>query len=187
MILLISDSIKQSYVLQKYLVPHFGVLSVYFKHFEIEHLKDKHTDAVIFNCKRFNETKLELLKTISKRHPEIPIICFTSEQDNLFCYFKNVIVVPKNNYGILIKRLKEIIFRELDWDEKINEVKKYIVNNISSISSVEKIVEEFDIDHRKLSSEFKLKTGQSIQKFIIDTRFNLITDILSKTEELGNY
>ena len=187
MILLINDSLKQSYILQKNLVRHFTVLSVYFKSFEIEYLKDNHPDAVVFNFKRFNETKLELLKTISKRHPEIPIICFTSEQDNLFCYFKNVIVVPKNNYSILIKRLKEIIFREPDWVEKVNEIKKYIINNISSISSVEQIVKKFDINHRKLSSEFKLKTGRSIESFIVDVRFNLVKSILCETKELGNY
>ena len=187
MILLISDSIKQSYIIQKYLVRHFTVLSVYFKSFEIEYLKDNRPDAVVFNFKRFNETKLELLKTISKRHPEIPIICFTSEQDDLFCDFQNVVVVPKDNHRILIKRLKEIILREPDWGEKINEVKKYIINNIRSISSVEQIVEKFAVEQRKLHSEFKLRTNRSIKSFIVDTRFNLLKDILSKTQELGNY
>ena len=187
MIILVNDNNKESYIIQKYLSNHFTVLSVYYKHFEIEHIKNDHPDSLVFNCNRFGKTKLELLKTISKTHPEIPIICFTSEQNDLFCDFQNITVLPENNYRILIKKLKETIFREPDWYEKINEIKKYILNNVHFISSVEQIIEKFNLDHRKLSSEFKLKTGQSIQEFITDTRFDLVKDILSKIQELGNY
>ena len=72
-------------------------------------------------------------------------------------------------------------------DEIIKKIKKYITANIRTISLVEEVIENFDIDYRKLSSEFKFRTGQNIKSFIVDTRFNLVKDILSKTQELGNY
>ena len=187
MVLLVNEEAKECYVLHKYLSPYFEIFCICYKYFDMELLKKNTPNVIVFNFKRYDEVKLQVLIGILDNYPTIPIICLSDKEINRFTEIKNVIKLPKSNYKILIKKLKEIILKEPNWVEKIQEVKNYIINNITNIHTPHQISKEFNINHRELSSEFKLQTGKSIESFIIDIRFNLIKDILSKTEELGNY
>ena len=82
---------------------------------------------------------------------------------------------------------KVIMHGESPWGKTISEVKKYIIKNITAIASVEQVIEKFEINHRNLSSEFRFKTGKCIREFVTDTRYYLITSILNKKMNTGNY
>ena len=187
MVISISFSTDEIYKIQKNLDDYFKIKNFYYKDFNVGILQEKCPYVVIFNCKYFSENRSELFEEIIEKCPGIPVVCFTSEKGDSFDAYKNVTVVPKNDYELLIKRLKEIISGEPDWDETINKMKEYIIDNITKVTSVKQVIDKFGTDHRRLSSEFNYKTGMSIREFLVETRFNLLMDILKNTEEATKY
>ena len=159
-------------------------------------LKKQDLDA-IFNLSkqiqslfRYQQETEKYLESIMDKYPKITIVCITTERTEKILIMKNVITMPKNNYNLLSKRLREISsesLKESYWTDMIDEVKKYIKDNIKSIKSSEQIAENFNIEHRKLCLEFKQKTGKTIRAYITDIRFIMLTDILKNTTEIGNY
>ena len=117
----------------------------------------------------------------------IPVVCFTHSTKDILKDINNVSVVPKDNYEVLIERLKAIIQKGADWYRIVEDVKEYIINNIRTIYPVNQISEKFHVRHRRLSDEFVYITGKSIQEFITDTKFNMVTEALKKKKKTGRY
>ena len=65
MILTISEDEKDFYCMQIHLVHHFKVLSTLSKDFKVKFIEEIKPKVIVFNCKRFNEAELEIIKTVS--------------------------------------------------------------------------------------------------------------------------
>ena len=190
MILIVSNNQDEGFNIQARLIETLGINCICVGNFKDEYIQKHKFDVLIFNCGKYEIKRIEFIESVSKFYQGIHIICLSKEESDFFTDFPNIIVIPKNNYNLLVTTLKNIfteLFDEEYWIDKINEIQEYILADIKSINSVEDIIEKFAVPERKLSSEFKYRTGHCIKSFILNTKFNLIINVLQETKKLGNY
>ena len=187
MILLINENNKENFALQKALLSHFPILTTSVECFEIDYVTSAYPQAIVLVYRILNKSVREILLAISSKHSGIPIFCPVSNSHLFSQESPNIVFVPQHDYKILIKRIKEFVFKAPDWNQLIEEIQIYINNNLKNIYRTKQVIDRFNVSQRKLQAEFKLKTGHSIKSYIIKVRIDLIKNKLCNTSDIGNY
>ena len=159
MILLINENKNENFALQKALLSHFPTLTTSIECFDINYVSRTNPQAIVLVYQILSKSVKNILQAISSKHSEIPIFCPISNSYILPRGYPNIVFVPQHNYKILIKRIKEFIFNEPDWNQLIEEIQLYIISNIKNISCVKQVIDRFNVNQRILQAEFKLKSG----------------------------
>ncbi len=187
MILLINENNKENFALQKALLSHFPTLTTSIECFEIDYVTSANPQAIVLVYQILNKSVKNILQAISSKYSEIPIFCPVSNSYLFPRGYPNIVFVPQHNNKILIKRIKEFVLNEPNWNQLIEEIQIYINSNLKDIFCTKQVIDRFNVNQRILQAEFKLKTGYSIKSYIMKVRVELIRNKLCKAHTLGNY